>query len=247
MQSEDFQIIECVQCKIAFTNPPPVMPDYINMDFHSGENKDNADKLTYLNDLHQDWQMLIKLQIKMIEEQFNKNATILEIGCGEGILLDELRKAGFQNLEGIEPSRAGFHRAIKKGLNVSNLFFDGGVTDKYFNLVIMSHVFEHIEDPYPFLEKVKSVLNPGGAIMMTQTNFKAIMPRFLKDNWYAWAPDQHFWHFTPSGLKIMFNQNGLNTNKVNYCTLVHPKSRLNNLARKFPFLQDQFIIMAKMR
>ncbi len=246
LQAADFQILECQNCKIAFTNPPPIVPDYVNMDFHSGENKDKAERLTYIQDLQPDWQMLIRMQAKMIADNFDKNVAILEIGCGEGILLDEISKAGFKSVEGIEPSRTGAYRALKKGLTVANTYFDGGVTDKKFNLVMMSHVYEHVEDPYQFIEKIKKVLKPGGTIMLTQTNYKALLPRFRKEKWYAWVPDQHFWHFTPQGLKKLFKKNGLKAYALNYCTLVHPRSKLYRIARKLFFLQDQFIIMAKM-
>ena len=245
LQATDFQILECNKCKIAFTNPPPTLPDYVNMDFHSGENKEKAEKLTYIEDLQPDWQMLIRMQAKMITDNFGKDANILEIGCGEGILLDEVRKAGFKNVEGIEPSSTGARRAIKKGLAVKNTYFNEGVTDKKFNLVMMSHVFEHIEDPIPFIKKVAGILKPNGSIMLTQTNYKALLPRFRKEKWYAWVPDQHFWHFTPLGLKKMFTGIGFKTTELNYCTLVHPRSKLYRIARKLPFLQDQFIILTK--
>lgn len=242
----EFDIIECSNCKIAFTYPIPNLPDYVNMDFHSGENKESADKLIFIENLHPDWQRLIRLQTKMIIRRNDWDIKILEIGCGEGILLDELRKAGFQNIEGIEPSKTAFQRAQRKGLKISNGYFDNTRIERCYDLVIMSHVFEHIEDPKSFVEKVKSVLKPGGSIMLTQTNFKALMPRYLKENWYAWVPDQHYWHFTPSGLEKMFRQHGFMSFQVKYCTLVHPRTKLNWLARRIPFLLDQFVFIAKM-
>ncbi len=247
LKADKFEILECNNCKIAFTNPPPVIPDYGSMDFHSGENREKAETLTHIHDLHTDWQMLIRMQAKMIAENFNKDAEILEIGCGEGILLDEVRKLGFTNVQGIEPSTTASARAQRKGLNVRNAYFDVGVTDKKFNLVMMSHVYEHIEDPLAFIEKVKGILKSNGSIMLTQTNYKALLPRFRKEKWYAWVPDQHFWHFTPAGLKKIFKKFGLNTYALNYCTLVHPRSKLYRIARKLPFLQDQFIIIAKQK
>lgn len=246
VQAEYFQILECNICKIAFTNPPPVIPDYVNMDFHSGEDKEKAEKLTYIQDLHPDWQMLIRMQAKMIVDNFDKDAVILEIGCGEGILMDEVRKLGFKNVQGIEPSTSAANRAIKKGFQVANTYFDEGVTGQKFNLVMLSHVYEHVDELYGFIEKITGVLKDSGSIMLTQTNYKAILPRFRKEKWYAWVPDQHFWHFTPAGLKKLFKKFGFRTYALNYCTLVHPRSKLYRIARKFPFLQDQFIIIAKL-
>ena len=76
LQAQDFQILECGHCKIAFTNPPPTLPDYVNMDFHSGENKEKAERLTSIEDLQPDWQMLIRMQAKMIMRRNTRGESV---------------------------------------------------------------------------------------------------------------------------------------------------------------------------
>lgn len=246
IRMNDFEIIECKTCNIAFTNPAPSIPDYENMDFHSKDDSTNLEKITKVEDLALDWQILIQEQVKMIKSNFSRNADVLEIGCGEGILLSELQNIKFRNLDGFEPSRTAAFRARKKGLNIYNEYFNHEKLSKKYDLIIMSHVFEHIELPKDFLKKIKNVLKPGGSILLTQTNYKGLIPKTQKGDWYAWVPEQHFWHFTPKGIKKLFLSMGFNFWKIRFSSLVHPHDKYYKIGKLFPTWQDQFIILLKL-
>jgi SAM-dependent methyltransferase len=245
LKASDYRIVECKECKIAFTDPAPSLPDYEAMDFHSKDDIANVEHLTSVEDLPYDWKRLINQQLEIISTHFFKDAAILEIGCGEGILLDTLQKNGFTNIEGVEPSKTAALRAKKKGLTINNTYFDSSTATKKYDLVMMAHVFEHIENPYKLLEQVQQVLNESGYIMLTQTNYKGLLPRLQKRNWYAWVPDQHYWHFTPESLNIMFKKLDFTVSELNYCSLVHPHTKLYKLAKLIPSWRDQFILLAK--
>lgn len=242
VNAQSFEIFKCQHCKIAFTYPEPKIPDYEEMDFHSDSIKSSS--LLSLEDLPYDWIQLIQNQIGIIKGEFPTDIQILEIGCGEGLLLDLLRQKGFLNVKGIEPSKSASIRAKQRGLNVINSYFDESMINEKFDLVIMSHVLEHINDPSIFISKIASILNPKGNLMLTQTNYKGLIPKVKKDNWYAWVPEHHFWHFTPKSLKKILQRKNFNVLKINYCSLVHPHNMLYNLARLLPFFQDQFILLA---
>ena len=244
-KSKNYRILECKTCRIAFTDPAPNLPDYQNMDFHSKESDSNIDKLVLIEDLPYDWRILIKMQIDLVLTQFVKDASILEIGCGEGILLGQLRKYGFSALEGFEPSYTAAKRAQKRGLSIHNAYFDPLIINRKYDLVVMSHVLEHIENPIEFLEQINSILNPGGGLLLTQTNYRGLIPKIQKDSWYAWVPDQHFWHFTPKSLETIFNRTGYLISSVNYSSLVHPSDILYKAAKLITSYQDQFILFAK--
>lgn len=238
---DTFKILECKKCHIAFTFPPPSLPDYENMDFHSQNEKDNEKKLILKIDLPFDWQKLIETQVSLIKKNFDLNDDILEIGCGEGIFLNELKLQGFKNTSGIEPSRTAAIRAQKRGLNVTNSYFSPEAFKSKYNLVIMSHVFEHIQDPMSFLNQIVQILKPSGSIMFTQTNFKGLIPRYEKARWYAWVPEHHYWHFTLKGLTLLMNKQNFSLNQSAYISLVHPHNFLYKLANKRESLKDQFI------
>ena len=244
LQTNTFEIYVCYRCKIAFTNPEPTIPAYEEMDFHSKNDPENYDKITTKKDLAFDWGKLIDMQTNMISTNFNKESAILEIGCGEGILLAELKENFFKNLKGYEPSRTAAVRAQKRNIEVVNDYFSTKLEHQKYDLVMMSHVFEHIKNIGDFLQQITNVLKENGSLMLTQTNYKGLIPRLQKEDWYAWVPDQHFWHFTPQSLKNILKENNFKVTQLNFCSLVHPHNLLYKIAKKIPSIQDQFILLA---
>ena len=78
----------------------------------------------------------------------NKEASMLDIGCGLGAYLKELKNRGYINSVGIDISLEAIEEAKISGLNV---FHISSIKDfclqsvKKYDLITMSHVLEHIE------------------------------------------------------------------------------------------------------
>lgn len=79
--------------------------------------------------------------------------TILEIGSGSGAVLEALAEQGFgSSYFAVEPSEPLFdqmmtHPRIPALTAENRLFRDSSFTDRRFDLVILSHVIEHVADP----------------------------------------------------------------------------------------------------
>lgn len=91
----------------------------------------------------------------------------LEIGCGDGALLCELRQRGFGGrLEGVEITRAAVEIARGRAEIDRVEFYDGARlpgTDGEYGLGILSHVLEHVPDPSALLAEAARVC---GAVVM---------------------------------------------------------------------------------
>ncbi|NDC29467.1 MAG: class I SAM-dependent methyltransferase, partial [Bacteroidetes bacterium] len=77
-----------------------------------------------------------------------RNAKVLDIGCGFGQFLGELKQLGYTSLKGIDINDEAINACKNKGLDVTQISdiveFAKNSNTKY-DFISMSHVLEHIE------------------------------------------------------------------------------------------------------
>ncbi len=88
-------------------------------------------------------------------------ASTLEVGCGDGALLCELRRRGFGGrLEGAEIAQAAVEIASGRPEIDAVALYDGErlpMADGAYDLGVVSHVLEHVKDPARLLAEVARV------------------------------------------------------------------------------------------
>ena len=111
----------------------------------------------------------------------NNISSVLEIGSGTGILLNEL-KEHFPNItfSGIDPNVSGFHnlKKITNNLNndghnivVENTDVEKFKSDKKFDLIFSVNVFEHVSDQLQYLINTHNLLNKEGLNIILCPNY----------------------------------------------------------------------------
>jgi len=111
-------------------------------------------------------------------KQFLKNpplekGELLDIGCGPAEFLNECRKIGFSVLGAdIAPRNVA---AAKESYGIEVVQGGAGeVLVKYperkFDIITFFEIVEHLADPVGFFKEVKSILKPGGFIVMSVPN-----------------------------------------------------------------------------
>lgn len=100
---------------------------------------------------------------KILCERSDPQSAIIDIACGNGSILRDLRANGFQNLSGLEISHYAVERLREEGF----VMFQGAlpripVPDCSFDTVIASQVLEHIIRRHTFADEVARILKPGG-------------------------------------------------------------------------------------
>lgn len=172
-RSGDYTITQCVACGQARTKEKPKKHFYTRSDISIYFEKEIL------------FRELFKKTISFIKK-FQNNGTILEIGAGAGLLVDEAIKAGF-SATGYEPSRAARDSA-KNHLGI-DLF--SALRDISAESIVVNHVLEHLENPKKLVSKLSCKY-----LFIGVPNFSSIMSQLKKDRWQSLVPDQHRWHFT---------------------------------------------------
>ena len=88
---------------------------------------------------------------------------IADVGCGNGQLLYELHVLGFQDLHGFDPF---LEKQVQLASGLTLWKQEFGQTDLNFDLVMLHHSFEHLEDPEEALKVCFERLNPGGRLLV---------------------------------------------------------------------------------
>ena len=168
-----YKMVICELCDVAYANPAPdirwLHDQYVNADF---------DTVSESRDAAQNHGRLIRPLLGRLPDI----DCALDIGAGDGAFLDVLRRLGFSQVEGVEPSEGPLRaasdenqKAIQKGF-FSEMDFAVG---KY-SLVTCFQTVEHVEDVRELTRRVLRLLKPGGLFLIVCHNFRALTARLLK-------------------------------------------------------------------
>lgn len=112
-----------------------------------------------------------KVVLENLEDLVGK--VVIDLGCGEGILLNQIVGMGCARAIGVDYSIAAIENARKRFV-VHNLeFFCDDILNLDFraDIIISNGTLEHMDDPLGTLEKCASLLNDGGLIYLTCPHF----------------------------------------------------------------------------
>ena len=99
--------------------------------------------------------------------------SILDVGCGDGLLFDRLMEFG--DVEGIETCREIVDPANPQFQKIHiGPFDDSFRPGKQYSLILLLDVLEHIPDPGAALRRCESLLKPGGSLVITVPAFNVV-------------------------------------------------------------------------
>ena len=134
---------------------------------------------------------------------FKTSGTLIDIGAGVGLLVDEAKKVGFDAI-GFEPSKE-MVKAAKKYFDIPLIPSKFSQTRldsrwKKVDVVVINHVLEHLPEPLQMIQDIRSVLVKNGLLLIGVPNFGSFLADWKKDRWQSLIADQHRWHFTIQSL-----------------------------------------------
>lgn len=116
---------------------------------------------------------------------------LLDIGCGAGGYMLAARELGCPAV-GLEPSLEHSTVGRSLGLDIRSGYFTAGIFPAgSFDIVLLSHVIEHIYDPKRFLREVFEVVKPGGVLVVVTPNADSLVARICGPYWTMLKPVDH--------------------------------------------------------
>ena len=163
-----------------------------------------------------------------------KESALLEIGCGPGGNLLTLKKEGFNNITGIEPSLdccLGIHAHGIECKNSGLLEYVDSRPEP-FNLIILSGVLEHFVEPDKSLILIRDLLKEDGLIYISVPNIYGFIGKYTHDVFTI----PHTFYFSVNSLKHLLTNSGFEIiecfdSKKNEISLIAKKKKLDKMLK----------------
>lgn len=150
------EIVCCDRCGFVFVRNTPSQKYYNNYYRSMSKYEEERD-----HELH-------KKYVRIIKSKVGKSSRILDIGCSTGHLLYLLRKSGYTNLFGIDPSPKCKEIALSKFkivIESADLFLFN--SNKKYDFIILAAMLEHLREVRKAISKANSLLSEGGYVFIS--------------------------------------------------------------------------------
>ena len=169
--ADEFSAMRCSNCGLVYLNPRPDFSEFEKIypsNYHAFEFSEKEFGFVF--------NVRRRLEAKRLLswcKDLPDDARIIDIGCGDGFHLELLKDFGKKTwtLEGVDADERAAKMAQKKGLTVHcGLLEDLPLKKEYYDLAILIQTIEHLADPPRLLREVRSLLRPGGRIVIVTDN-----------------------------------------------------------------------------
>ncbi len=156
--------------------------------------------------------------IDLVFKDQKSDRKLLEIGYGEGFLLQEAHENGYQ-VSGIDFTMQGIHKFHP---NLATCLEEGdayGYLDRLmaddikYDVCVLQNVLEHVIDPVDILGRLRSLLSKDGLLVINVPNDYSPLQKLLKDLGHIdqdfwFAPPEHLHYFNVKNLEAFVNDQG---------------------------------------
>lgn len=173
---------------------------YAPGEYRADQGKRFIAPIEFLFELHKKW------LIRRIGSG-GKVGRLLDVGCGSGFLASLFAGAGW-DVTGVErDDNTAIHARETYQIRVVT---EIAAVRGLFDLIMVNHVLEHLDDPLQLLEQCRGLLAPGGRLIVAVPNFSSLQAVVGGAGWFHLDLPIHLFHFSEEGLVSLLTKAGLN-------------------------------------
>jgi 2-polyprenyl-3-methyl-5-hydroxy-6-metoxy-1,4-benzoquinol methylase len=215
-----FQYVQCANCALVYMNPqivpecssqfypPDYAPHQAKWHGHPGRAAHGLEARA-TPDLPE-----------MILDGLNSQSRVLDVGCGNGDFLNQVRQFCHCLVNGVDISENAVLCAKRQyGFEV----FQGDILSapfeaNSFDLVTCWSCIEHIPNPAQAVKKIFTLCKPSGWLFIKTPNYDSLAAKLFKDKWYHLDCPRHLYIFSPLTIKALLSKSGFEVVKICYET-----------------------------
>jgi SAM-dependent methyltransferase len=153
-------------------------------------------------------------------ERMKGKGLVLDVGCGGGLFLRMLSERGYP-VAGLDFSLGAATSAWRQNgvPAVCGTLSHAPFPPNSCSCVTMFHVLEHLYDPVAYLESARTLLSPGGRLIVQVPNAACWQFLLLGENWTGVDIPRHLLNFRASDLDILLDRCGFEVVRTKHFSL----------------------------
>jgi len=211
---ERFPYRRCPECGLVYPSPRPRMSHIIEQ-YETGRFASTFEDM-YLPSAPYRMATIFRERVEELIQPRVSSGRILDVGCSSGHFLKVAAEHGFEAY-GIEPNPRMVRFAqqelglsgVQCGTLAQDLF-----SERYFDVITMWDVLEHVEAPGALLSQARDILKPGGWLFAYTENFDSLNVYLTGSYSEMIVPDVHLRHYTPQTFRREVEQAGFELERV---------------------------------
>ncbi len=210
VSKEEFEIWECGNCSLRFTQHVPAedgIGAYYQSDSYISHSDSDQGLINKLYKIVRRYTLGRKREF--IQHKTGKlTGVLLDVGCGTGAFLNEMKKVGWTVI-GLEPDEKARQKATElygiKPQTPDQLF---NLAAGFYDAITLWHVLEHVHDLQGYLAQLRQLLAPGGKLFIAVPNYTSRDASHYGEYWAAYDVPRHLYHFSPASMHKLAEKNG---------------------------------------
>ena len=226
---DSFLAVRCTRCDLVFLDPRPTSHELGRI--HPPER--HADDVAHRGSgLVRSLRERVEARsIRRWADELPADATVVDIGCGDGTHLDLIRRYGSSGwtLVGVEPDLDVAERARARGLTVhATTLAEAPIEPGTADLVTLVQTIEHAPNPTELLGQIREILAPGGRLVVVTDNIGSPdFTLFRSRHWGGWDWPRSWHLYSKATLARTAEAAGLAVDEIT--TIVSPDNWVSSV------------------
>ncbi|NII28255.1 class I SAM-dependent methyltransferase [Pseudoflavitalea sp. X16] len=216
VSQQSFEVWHCDACTLRFTQDVPAedaIGQYYQSENYISHTNTSKGLVNRLYHIVRNYTLGSKKRLVQAFTQ-KTTGTLLDVGAGVGAFAGFMRQQGWQ-VTGLEPDAETRKRALEQHRitlqDTSDLF---KLPAGHFDAITLWHVLEHVHRLHACLDQLKTLLKPGGVLLVAVPNYTAADATFYASHWAAYDVPRHLYHFSPASMRVLLQQHGLTVKAI---------------------------------
>ncbi len=208
VSGEIFTLYDCNSCSLRFTWPVPAeenIAPYYKSENYISHTDTHAGLINKLYHFVRKYALIQKR--KWVEKVTGRhNGSLLDIGCGTGAFLNEMKRSGW-TVTGLEPDQLA-RNVSKKQYQITPLSSEAlyQLPANNFDAITLWHVLEHVYPLHKYLQQLTRLLADEGTLFIALPNYTSYDAIQYYKYWAAYDVPRHLYHFSPAAFLHLASQ-----------------------------------------